>query len=369
MTNEENKSSRTIKLISRISNLATDRDISLRMFKSISKKMCMNKIEKTAFEAACSVLIATIKAYDLPRFVKNKTHLQRMLDGKFFLTRGDSGFENFADQENVRYGGIVYFIKPIKSLDVSEGVLTEIYIGVTWKTLIERFIEHTEDAIESYLINFDWPSRLIECLILKALETYIIETYSNDLEISPLNDYIKYNFLGMEKWEKKAEIKKIATILYNKYFYMEVIEAHRNYETAWARETWYIKNYLLCKNGERYQGTLFPNGPNMVLSPERPGHRSLPIYDIIFLICLGFIGPEINEMLLVYYHININFRTIYSHLNKFWENWDNVLKSFFRLILQVLLEHQKYPWKILLTLYIALHHIELRKISRNGFMD
>jgi hypothetical protein len=358
----EDDSNNINKLISSISYLATKRDISLRMFKIISKKKFTNKIEKTAFKTACSVLIDSIKTYNLPRFVKNKTHLQQMLNGKFYLSRGESGFENFTVQENVKYGGVIYIIKPIKPLDIFEGVLTETYIGVTWKTLKERFIEHTADAIESYLTNFDFPNRLIEYLILKVLEAYITKNHSNDLELSPLNDYFRLNFLGREMWEKKAEIERIAMVLYNQYFNMEIIEVHRNYETAWARERWYIKNFQLNINREYYRGTLYPNGLNMVLSPEKPGYRTLPLYDIVFLICLGFTGPEINEKLSTYYHININFRTIYHHLNKFWESWDNILKLFFRLIMQKLLEHKEYLW---MDIAKTLHRASSYRVKKN----
>ena len=341
----QNKSSRTVVLVQRVQRLARERDISLKMFKYISERMCINRIEKTQFKAACFVLLDTIRAYKLPLFVKSKEHLQQMLDGKFFLKKGESGFEDLANQDNVTYGGIVYIIRPKKPLNILNNVLTEIYIGVTWKTLIERFIEHTEDAIESYIKNFEWSNRLIEHLILKALEMYLTETYTCDIGISPLHDYIRYEFLEMEPWQQRAEIKKIATDLFNTYFCMEVIEAHRNYETAWSRETWNIQNYPLCINGEIYQGTLYPNGLNMVISPSRPGFHSLPLYDILFIVSLGYIGPDINPMLREHYHLEIDHRIIYRRLNKFWKNWDNVLEEFFKRVLQTLLEEEHYQWK------------------------
>ena len=149
----------------------------------------------------------------------------------------------------------------------------------------------------------------------------------------------------MEKWQRKAEIKEIATKLYISYFDMEVIEAHRNYETAWVRESWNIENYPLCINGISCKGTLYPNGLNMVKSSKYSGYRTLPLYDILFLVFLGYIGREINELIREHYQININHRTIYSRINKFWKNWDNVLEEFFKPILQALLEEESYQWK------------------------
>jgi hypothetical protein len=351
-----------MELVSKIQKLARQLDISLRMFRSISEKKFTNEIEQTAFNTACLVILDTIRNYDLPRYVKNKNHLQIMLDGKFFLKKDELGFEDLADQINVIYGGIVYIIQPIEPLNISNDVLTEIYIGVTWKTLIERFIEHTEDAIESYLENFEWSNRLIERLILKALEKYLVETYSFDIEISPLFVYFNNKFLEMEQWQQTAEIKKIAKFLFNTYFCIEVIEAHRNYETAWSRETWYIKNFPLRINGKRYQGTLFPNGLNMVISSPRPGFHSLPLYDILFIVSLGYIGRDINPMVQKHYHLEMDHQTIYRKVNKFWKNWDNVLEEFFKPVLQALLEEEHYQWQDIAK---ALHRAPSYRIKKN----
>ena len=352
----------TTQRITNIYNLAKERDINLRMFKTQANQEWKNPIEKVAFEAAINMLHNLMMTYDLPRFVRNDRHLQKMLDGKFFLKKGEKGFENFADQKNLKYGGIVYIIRPIRSFCILQNLIEEIYIGVTWKTLIERFIEHTEDAINSYIEKYDWPDRLIEHLILSALEDYLSIKYACNSEISPVRQFIESKILEKEKWEKNKIIKNLAEDLYNKYFKMEILEAHRNYETAWYRERWYIENYTRKVNGMFIQGTLYPNGLNMVISPEKPGHRSLPLYDIIFLVCLGYIGPEINAMISNHYHININFRTIYSHLNKFWKNWDSVLKLFFKPVLQLLLEHEEYQWKDIAK---ALHRAPSYRIKKN----
>ena len=128
-------------------------------------------------------------------------------------------------------------IRPIKPLVIFKNTLTEIYIGVTWKTLIQRFIEHTEDAIEANIINSDWPNRLIECLILRALEIYITETYSYSSEISPLSynfayhalidkyndeDLMQYgtNFEIVNKENMKVQLKKLSNPVYSKNAFM-----------------------------------------------------------------------------------------------------------------------------------------------------
>lgn len=83
----------------------------------------------------------------------------------------------------------------------------------------------------------------------------------------------------------------------------------------------------------------------MVISPSRPGFHSLPLYDILFIVSLGYIGRDINTMLRKHYHLEIDHRIIYRRLNKFWKNWDNVLEEFFKRVLQALLEEEHYQWK------------------------
>ena len=84
----------------------------------------------------------------------------------------------------------------------------------------------------------------------------------------------------------------------------------------------------------------------MIDFPTNLKHISLPIYDIILLISLGYDGPTINHMLRKCYKIFINFRTIYSSLKKFWGDWDKILEKFFKPVLQGLLGHpDNFNWQ------------------------
>lgn len=333
--------------IEEINDLAGNNDISLRVFNALTETYLTNAndIELTAFEAAALMLYNLMTEYDLPRFVRDKDHLQQMIDGKFYLKRGESGFELLADQKNVRYGGIVYVIKPINQYVIFTDIFELIYIGVTWKTILERFIGHTEDAIKSYIKFDDWPNRLIEHLILRAMEDYLFDQYPCDSETSMIKQFIEFEISGKEKWEKKAVITNIARELFNNYFFMEIIEVHRNYDTAMPHERKLILDYSRELNGKTICGTLRPKGLNMMISPEKSGHITLPLYDIIFLVSLGFKVKKINEMIWEYYSIKIDFRTIFSVLNKFWGSWDNILELFFKPVLQTLLEDGRYQWK------------------------
>ena len=335
--------------IREINELIEKNDISIRMFNALTGRYLSssNRVELTAFEAATGMLCNLIRTTSLPRYIKDKKHLQKMILGGFYLRKGDKGFAELANQINVRYGGIIYIIKPVKQFCVFPNILTLIYIGVTWKTLLVRFTEHVEDAVDSYMKDSDWSSRWIERLIQTAMEDFFKLQYPYISGISPLKHFIDSEISGKEEWEKKNIIKKIAETLYHTYFDMEVIEVHRNYETALPRESWYIKNFTHSIKGKFLKGSLCPNGLNMVTSPRTSRHKTLPLYDIIFLISLGWAGPRINDMIQKHYGIDFNYRIIYRILNKFWGNWDNVLDLFFKPVIRMLLEHRDYDWGVI----------------------
>lgn len=359
--NSVNTSNVQEELTKSINDLAKEKDISLKIFNILVQKEGKTIVEKRAFEVATRRLLKIMKKFDLPRYVKSKRHLQQMIDGKFYISKGQKGFEKFLEQNNVKHGGIIYYIKCKKDFIYFQLLIELIYIGRTWKSKLERFIEHVFDAINSYVENYEMPSRLLECAILLIIEEYLNKKYRYDLEISSLDDFIKYKILGKEKWRVRREIIKIAKKIYDKYFYVEILEIHRNYETTKEREVWWIKNYPRIINGKYVEGTLNPNGLNMVDFPTRLGHISLPMYDLVFVLSLGYIGPQMNEMLEKYYDININYRAIYTRFKKFWKSWDNSLRLFFKPILQKLLEYD-YDWQDIAR---ALHRSPSYRTKKN----
>jgi len=334
-------------LVSQIINLAQEHDISIKIFEHFACKENRCRTDQVKFDIGCLILIETIKLYSFPRFIKNKQHLQQMIDGEFYYKKGDNEFDSFMRQSSTKYGGIVYAIKPIKGYlsKIFQKLREEIYIGVTWKSLIDRFIEHLEDAVNAYIEENDMPSRYIEHLLLSALEDYLSKICSFDEDISILQRFIETELLGAEKWKKNHILKNLGRNLFESYFQMEALEVHRNYETAWIRERWNIENYTREQNGKLIKGTLFPKGLNMVRSPKSPNHKSLPLYDIIFAISQGYNAREINKMINKYYDIQLNYRNIYLQLYKFWKNWDDVLEFCFKPVLQILLENKDIEWK------------------------
>ena len=276
--------------------LVKEKDISLKIFNKLLLKKFKTDVEKSAFKSATKLLIKLMKEEDLPRYVKNIQHLQQMINGKYYISIGENGFDILSNQNKVRYGGIIYVIKCVESLIRFQDISEEIYVGRTWKSKFGRFIDHISDAIKSYMRNFEMPNRLIECAILTAIEDYLRNKYKYDSTIRPLDDFINKIYKKNE-WQIRQALKNIAKEIYSDYFTMKVLEVHRNYETTQDREVWWIKNYSRLIGDKIVRGTLSPNGLNMIDFPTRLGHKSLPMYDIVFLISLGYDGPNIYKML------------------------------------------------------------------------
>ena len=219
-----------------VESLAKSKDISLRMYYTLKKSSSYKRIEKVAYNFALNVLYNIIEKYDLPRFVKNKNHLQKMIDSKLFICKGQNGFEKLSDQENVKYGGIIYIIKCLKPFDIYPKLKEKVYVGCTWKTKMKRFKEHLQDALKNYMKERIMPKRKIEYAILVAITDYLKNTYLYDNSMKPLDDFIKKKIHKKDNWQIKKVISELANILHNKYFKVDVIEVHRNYETTKNRE-------------------------------------------------------------------------------------------------------------------------------------
>ncbi|MBA7512540.1 hypothetical protein ES705_04546 [subsurface metagenome] len=60
--------------------------------------------------------------------------------------------------------------------------------------------------------------------------------------------------------------------------------------------------------------------------------------------------------------VEINYRIIYKDLNIFWKHWDNILKLFFRPVIQILLEHRYYDWEDIAK---AIHRNPSYRVKKN----
>ena len=300
-----------------IKKVARDKNIKLKMFNKQLENLIASptQVKSFIFKSSCSLLQRLIVQSKLPILERNS--YQTSL-GESFIKRGEKGFEIFSN-----YSDIIYEIRSL----IKMGTNSDIYIGHTEKDIIRRFEYHIDDAINGYALEWDFPSRMIEKAILIAIR----EEINNDLGVF-IEDYQSKPIhirLGVKK--------KLADILSTKYFEISILEKHYTKEKLSDREKWYKENY------PNSNGTVFPYGLNMHSYIESGGkYIALPLYDIAFMISLGFRVPEISKLIKKFYHIKeATEDNVYARITQFFKSVEHAEDILLKPVVQLIL--QRFP--------------------------
>ena len=291
---------------------ASANGIYLKGFSYISAQQRTSNIEKYIFKTASEVLVSLIEAEELPKFIRERELTQLMLDGKAYLKKGDSGFE---EAKKRSYGGIIYDMFCDLPFSLYSSLSGLHYIGRTHKSLFKRMKGHTENSLTSVE-----NTRLIEQAIIAALE---LEGY--DIEL------LRIEYEALIPWMKDKLLENLTEILLEKYFKMEIIEVHNNYHSTPAREKWYIINYRHYVNGVLTIGTKNPKGLNMTENTgSTKNYIALPLYDMAFLLALGYSEGGISDILNNTYALSTNNFQIGYRIRDFFESFINAQILFMR---------------------------------------
>lgn len=307
-------------IINSLISKANKKKIKLKGFVFLASQPCISQVEKSIFKKACIMLETLIDNDEFPRYIPNTTLTQLMLDGKTYLTKLDSEFQKARKEY---YGGIIYDIICILPLNLFPNFSGKHYLGRTHKRKIKRLMEHIDEALKPE----DNKNRLLLQAILIALEQ---EGY-NIVELQ--NDYISLN-----PFFKNLLLERLISILIEKYFVIDIIEIHTNYHTTPAREKYNIKNYKHYVNNIMTVGTKTPKGLNMIESGGSiHKYIALPLYDIAFMIALGYNETEIAERLNIEYNLNLNSKQISYRVIDFFIGLQNARVLFIKPILKEIL--------------------------------
>ena len=299
---------------------AKNKKINLKGFAFLASRPYKSYIEEVIFKKACIMLETLIDKEEFPKYVNTVNLTQLMLDGKKYLTKQDSEFEKARKEY---YGSIIYDITCRLPLNLFPKFSGKHYIGRTHKRKIDRLMEHIDDA----LAPKNNKNRLLLQAILLALkqEGYNIVELQNDY--SSLNPFLK-NLL----------LEELVLIHMEKYFDITIIEIHTNYHTTPAREKYRIKNYNHKVHGKYTEGTKTPKGLNMI---EAGGsiykYLSLPIYDIAFMIIMGYHETDITKILNSEYNLNLNPKQVGYRVIEFFKGLQNSRVLLMKPILQDIL--------------------------------
>ena len=130
-------------------------------------------------------------------------------------------------------------------------------------------------------------------------------------------------------------ILEAADSLLNKYFESKILEKHYTKIDVCDREKWYKENYP-----DSY-GTVFPYGLNMNSNAEGvKKYVALPMYDIIFMISLGYRVPRISKSLKKLYGIKeASEDNVYARIAQFFNSVEFAENEFLQPVVQALLEY------------------------------
>jgi len=300
-------------IIINIKKTAKDKGIKLKMFfQQLQEfKDPPSDIKRVIFESSAILLQKIITQGNLP-VLEARTYQTSL--GKSYIKRGEEGFDYF----NL-YSHVIYEIHSLFNM----GTDTDIYIGHTEKAIKRRFEYHIDDSIKGYAKEWDFPSRMIEKAILLAIRKEVID----------LEQFItEYQALSIDK--RLSVRDKLADILLNKYFKINILEKHYTKNKVSEREKWYKENY------PNYNGTVFPYGLNMHSYAESVGeYVALPLYDIAFMISIGYRVPEISKIIIKLYGIKeASEDNVYSRISQFFNGIENAEDKFLRIVVQSIIE-------------------------------
>jgi len=299
---------------------AKNKKINIKGFAFLASQPYKSHVEDVIFKKACIMLETLIDKEEFPKYVNTVNLTQIMLDGKTYLTKNDPEFKKATKKH---YGGIIYDIICKLPQKLFPNFSGKHYLGRTHKRKINRLMEHIDDA----LAPKNNKNRLLLQAILFALEQ---EGY-NIVELQ--NDYISLN-----PFFKNLLLEELVLILLETYFDINIIEIHTNYHTTPAREKYHIKNYKHKVHGKYTEGTKTPKGLNMI---EAGGsiykYISLPIYDIAFMIIMGYHETDIAKILNNEYNLNLNPKQVGYRVIEFFKGLQNARVLFMKPILQDIL--------------------------------
>jgi hypothetical protein len=315
-------------LIDLIDSLSKNKKITLNMFRNIASDESMTELELVQFKTTAIVLKNLIQETDLPRYIKSTKMLQMMIDGKYYISKGEKNFERLLENDSERFGGIIYDIKCKDLKSVFSNLSERHYIGRTWMSDFDRFIGHIKDSLD--------PENKHTRFIEKAIRLALKDAKKNPDEL--WDETKDFNDV-----QQQAKLEEIANLLIKEYFEVNTIELHRNYETTRGREAGYIKNFKHHVEGRLIIGTKNPKGLNMYeTGAGADDFKSLPLYDIAFMLALGQNVKNITEQLnsKVHNNISVNRDTVNLRINKAWKSLENAQELFFKPVLQKIITHK-----------------------------
>ncbi len=260
-------------------------------------------------------------------------------NSKNYISYNEPGFNQIKKKMyNYGYKYLIYLLIP--KTGIYHGLP---YIGYT-HSLKRRIRNHILDSmkIEYNPGNLRYIIEAFRIVVNSELNSILDELVKHDPEVFIENLSDLYNWLVSNKGTKIAEIvySFIRDGVIHNYFELNVIEFHRNRATALSREKFLSKNYKHKVNDIEKEGTIWPNGLNMV---EGGGGGSqidytLPIEDYIGFVSVGMKHEAIISLLREIYHCNYPSSIFSEYISKYFGSFANLQKEVLKPVVELMIK-------------------------------
>ncbi|MFX1281877.1 MAG: hypothetical protein ACFFA3_21180 [Promethearchaeota archaeon] len=331
---------------------------SLTAYNTVKKQIKRNNSGKYIYQR-----LIKVSEYDIDRFINqvrlksSKIQLENsdneslsfwIGDSTDVIVRGQPGFSKVSEHPtSYGYKYVVYIIKSrLKPyLDLP-------YIGYHKGGFYERLRTHIRDTLNS---NFnDSVSRYIEKSILLALGKELIPIQGfilkMDLRISYNEiDNLKkiYSWLLNNKGSKNRSSNALYSFLIEdvlkKHFQVKDLEYHKKRTNALASESDKTINYKHKIKGNYVNGTIWPNGLNMVRGGSGGSNLDydLPLLDYVSLVSLGYKHEEICKILSKVYNRAIKSSTMSTLISREFNSFELLQSRVLKPVIEDLIKSNK----------------------------
>jgi hypothetical protein len=270
---------------------------------------------------------------------------RQMFFGKGYIMKGEAGFEMAkAKRGKLLYRAVVYKLK-CKILDFKD----MLYIG--WaRDEGRRLMIHVEDSINPYGQGCKFKTLVPLHQAIRATMQWNFNLIQDEIELTHpdliRNDTIQsiedlYNWLINQKgqWIYYKMLNMIVECIIKENFDVDVIELHKEVETALDREKYYTLNFINYIDGNKVIGTINPNGLN-----DRVGGSGgevfirLPLLDIAAMLSLGLKIPKITEIIVQEYNKKVSTWTVRNRIREIWKTIDDARRLFLKPVIDKFIE-------------------------------
>ena len=253
-------------------------------------------------------LINFLELTNLPEFKPSK----KIFFGKGYIKKDEVGFKKVKEnRDKFLYKVLVYKLRFKKILK------NKVYFGYT---------EHDKKRLQEHIISSietppDTKIKKAFCECLKDEKYDLDELYFCLDDVRNSSKYYRF-------------INRLIGELIGNYFDFEILELHKEIDTAKEREKWYTLNYI---NKDGSIGTI-ENGLNEVAGGSGGDYIDLPLIDFAAMIMLGLNVKQITEIIIRIYKISVSDTTVRSRIIEIWGGIKRARKLLLKPVIEALIK-------------------------------